>query len=143
VEVIWCILSYTYRTKIIVLLFFINYYFSNFSHSTFPSFFFLQIAWGCGAFCGDKTAKFLQQIIACQLTNVHLFYSSFNDKKEKAGFEKLTTMLEREEITVFELYELLSTYLEKQIALIKDKTKKAQSFSNYVQLEIMKRSLKK
>ena len=60
--------------------------------------------WGCGAFGGDRTLKFLQQVCAATVADVHLDYSTFHDEESARS---LTTVLARAERGGFSVADLV------------------------------------
>lgn len=66
--------------------------------------------WGCGAFGGEKTLKFLQQVCAASLVGVKLDYSTFNDTVYCEKFVELLDLLKQNNVTVGQLVRLMKEF---------------------------------
>ena len=66
--------------------------------------------WGCGAFGGDQTFKFLQQICASTLLDKKLFYSTFKDEPCKVKFQTILDTLSSSSITIGQITHCLLSY---------------------------------
>lgn len=63
--------------------------------------------WGCGAFGGNKTLKFLQQLCASSLAGTPLEYSTYRDTECKQWFQQIhATLLERS-VSVKQVVEMI------------------------------------
>lgn len=67
--------------------------------------------WGCGAFGGEKTLKFLQQLCAATLTGVSMDYSTFKDVSMKNQLQDVLAMLKEHNVTVGRAYQLMVSYV--------------------------------
>eukprot|EP01126_Amoeba_proteus_P048736 TRINITY_DN5655_c0_g1_i5.p1 TRINITY_DN5655_c0_g1~~TRINITY_DN5655_c0_g1_i5.p1 ORF type:complete len:224 (+),score=30.82 TRINITY_DN5655_c0_g1_i5:657-1328(+) len=63
--------------------------------------------WGCGAFGGDKSLKFLQQLCAATEAKVRLDYSTYRDKEYCDSMQKALNLMEESGVTVRVAYELM------------------------------------
>jgi Poly (ADP-ribose) glycohydrolase (PARG) len=89
--------------------------------------------WGCGAFGGNPTLKFIQQIMAAQWAGKEtLRYSTFGNTKQKTGFEHLLSQIRKSKITWEWMFETLSKY-----------TQTTMDFENYIKGEILYEELNK
>ena len=66
--------------------------------------------WGCGAFGGDKTFKFLQQICVAQYLGKKLYYSTFEDEDCKNHFINILQLLKEKQKTITEIALCLFRY---------------------------------
>jgi poly(ADP-ribose) glycohydrolase len=56
--------------------------------------------WGCGAFGGDKTLKFLQQLCAASVAGVSLDYSTFQDLAYCQGLQEIVALLKERQVPI-------------------------------------------
>ena len=66
--------------------------------------------WGCGAFGGDRTLKFLQQVCAATAAGVDLDYSTFRDQETAAKLGALLALAERKGVTVADLMQIVRRF---------------------------------
>ena len=66
--------------------------------------------WGCGAFGGDRQLKFLIQIIAASEADRDLIYYTFNHTETVANLNKMISIMEKEKLTVGQVYSLILEY---------------------------------
>eukprot|EP01090_Pellita_catalonica_P006967 TRINITY_DN1739_c0_g1_i1.p1 TRINITY_DN1739_c0_g1~~TRINITY_DN1739_c0_g1_i1.p1 ORF type:complete len:403 (+),score=60.27 TRINITY_DN1739_c0_g1_i1:341-1549(+) len=67
--------------------------------------------WGCGAFGGDKSLKFFQQLIACSAARKRMLYYTFGEDYRGVPLETLidnvVSICNREKFTVAHLYKFI------------------------------------
>lgn len=66
--------------------------------------------WGCGAFGGNQTLKFLQQLCACSLAGVSLEYSTFQDSPSAQWFQHIHSTCLRRSVTVQQVVHMMLSY---------------------------------
>ena len=66
--------------------------------------------WGCGAFGGNKTLKFLQQLCAASLTGLPLEYSTFQENDTQSRFQNLHSELVKNSVTVRQVVQMMLDY---------------------------------
>jgi poly(ADP-ribose) glycohydrolase len=66
--------------------------------------------WGCGAFGGDRTLKFLQQVCAATVADVLLDYSTFRDEESAHSLRTVLAQAERGGFSVADLVGVMHRY---------------------------------
>jgi len=66
--------------------------------------------WGCGAFGGNKTLKFIQQICAATKAQVTLDYSTYKENICSQQFSKLLNIICEKKISIRNIFSLLVQY---------------------------------
>jgi poly(ADP-ribose) glycohydrolase len=66
--------------------------------------------WGCGAFGGDKSLKFLQQVVSASLLGVRLDYSTFGDPVCMKKLQDLLDAISEIGLSVKQVVELMLEY---------------------------------
>mmetsp|Transcript_952 Transcript_952/g.1817 ORF Transcript_952/g.1817 Transcript_952/m.1817 type:complete len:241 (+) Transcript_952:75-797(+) len=66
--------------------------------------------WGCGAFGGNPTLKFLQQIMAAAEVGRTLYFSTFKNRTLESQFTQLHEKLRANKVTVGQLYKAIVSY---------------------------------
>lgn len=91
--------------------------------------------WGCGAFGGNPTLKFLQQILAAQWAQkTKVRYSTFGNQKQKAEFQSLIIQMGKVEGITWEwVFNTISNYTAHHGSF---------DFEQYFKAEIMYQELK-
>ena len=79
-------------------------------------------SWGCGAFSGDKTHKFLQQLVSAKANHVKLSYSTFGNQNYYNSLKKLFIYVIQHKPKICDLYKLI----------IEFKGKKDEEFHKYL-----------
>jgi len=84
--------------------------------------------WGCGAFGGNKTLKFLQQLCAATCAHVTLDYSTYNDITCAENFKEIL-QLTSAKMKVKDIFEMMETFKQDRTALFS-------VFDDYVMLKL-------
>ena len=66
--------------------------------------------WGCGAFGGDETFKFLQQVCVATILDKKLEYSTFKSQEFKNDFNSLLEQISRKSKTVGDVIQALLAF---------------------------------
>ncbi|XP_072342139.1 poly(ADP-ribose) glycohydrolase-like isoform X2 [Scyliorhinus torazame] len=69
--------------------------------------------WGCGAYRGDPELKALIQLMAAAQAERDVVYFTFGDTALEGSLRELHQLLQRKEVTVGQLYEVLERYSRK------------------------------
>eukprot|EP00005_Dracoamoeba_jomungandri_P004768 CAMPEP_0174259736 /NCGR_PEP_ID=MMETSP0439-20130205/8525_1 /TAXON_ID=0 /ORGANISM="Stereomyxa ramosa, Strain Chinc5" /LENGTH=375 /DNA_ID=CAMNT_0015343749 /DNA_START=859 /DNA_END=1983 /DNA_ORIENTATION=+ len=87
--------------------------------------------WGCGVFNGDKSEKYLQQLLAASENNRQLYYFTFGETYRgldlKRWIDCLNLIFIQHSVTVGELYSIINQKIEKEAKLEEKKEEKEKS----------------
>jgi poly(ADP-ribose) glycohydrolase len=88
--------------------------------------------WGCGAFGGNKTLKFLQQLIAATKSNTKLYYSTYKDEECKKSFSTILQKICQLQLNVSQIYLILKDYNTHKVQLTG-----LVSFEEWIEVQIL------